>query len=841
MAKKRGIAFYRECCQPPLSQEALAKALGVSLNTISLWELNGVPKKANLLRLITFFVEQGVLTTYADAAHLWAEARGDKREPFPEPPELRALFDPRWKLPSDALPDHAPPPPGSLLLLRRNPLFMGREPLLLRIAQALNAPDATVAITGIAGIGKTQLATEFAHRYGALFPAGVFWISFADPNSVERTVADCYAHPSAALLPLSQRAERVLQTWHEPEPRLLIFDNCEDEDLLAQWRPAHGGSRVLLTSRRTRWNAALITARLPLPTFERSVSVGLLHAHLDAAGVAEVSAPAVDAVAQLLGDLPLALHLAGSYVAYRAPFFTLEQYLAELHAQSALDHPSLEGMGPSPTKHPQHLVQVLALAIAQLDPAQPVDAQASALLARAAHFAPGEPLLLELLLASANLRQDAAQPALKRLVGDLGLLEATASNTVRVHRLIAEFVRKSPHDPQVQADVERASLDLAQRFSDGGEAAPAGLLTHLRAVASAAQLRHDLGAVQLANALGWQLYLSRDFAASVEWLAWSRTTLQASAQPDPAMLCETLELLALAHQMYNEQTEQAEAYYSEALALCEQTYSPEHPRSADLANNLGYFIAFHRNDYDRAYHLLRHAVAVRRREYGLAQGNTARSLRNLGFAVFRQGRYRAAMRYLRLALRCFECAEGSFAIARAQTLMHMADVALACNDPRAEEYVSAMFDLREAERKAEDGEMAESYWYVARVALAQGNTAAATEAFTKAEQIYAQRAWPDHYVLARMRGDQARLALQQGNPAAAAAYIAQAQHHWEQISPDHADRAESYLITAYIALAQGDHAAARSHMLRAVAMREAVLGAEHPATRAARGNCSHFP
>nr|WP_169308097.1 helix-turn-helix transcriptional regulator [Oscillochloris trichoides] len=813
-----------------MSQKALAKALGVHSNTIYLWEHDNVPDPHELLRLITFFVEHGVLSSYADASDLWAEAR---REPFPEPPELRALFEPRWQLPSDALPDHTSLPPGLRLPMRRNPLFMGREPLLLRIAQALNAQDATVAITGIAGIGKTQLATEFAHRYGALFPAGVFWLSFADPNSVLAGVAACYAHPSAALLPLAQRAERVFQSWHEPEPRLLIFDNCEDEHLLARWRPSHGGSRILLTSRRTRWNAALVTAQVPLPTFERAVSVGLLHAHLHAAGVDEVSTPAVDTIAQLLGDLPLALHLAGSYLAYRAPFFTPEQYLAELHAQSALDHPSLEGMSPSPTKHPQHLSNVLALALAQLDPAQPVDAQAAALLARAAHFAPGEPLLLELLLASAGLSDSAAQPALKRLIGDLGLMEATSSNTVRVHRLIAEFIRNTPHEPQVVADVERASLDLAQRFSDGGEAAPAGLLTHLRAVASAAQPRHDLRAIQLANALGWLLYLSRDFAASIEWLTWSHTTLRAAAQPDAAMLCETLELLGLVHQMYNEQTEQAEAYYSEALAICEQTYSPEHPKSGDLANNLGYFIAFHRNDYDRAYRLLRQAVAVRRREHGLAQGNTARSLRNLGFALFKLGRYRAAMRYLRLALRCFECAEGSYAIARAQTLMHMADVALVCNDPRAEAYVSAMFDLRKAARNEGDGELGESYWYVGRVALAQGDTAGAAQAFAEAEKIYERRIWPDHYVLARMRGDQARLALQQGDPAAAAAYIEKAQYHWEQLSPDHVDRAESYLIASRVALAQGDHVTARNHMLRAVAMREAVLGAEHPATRAA--------
>ncbi|MEZ4659844.1 MAG: hypothetical protein R2911_19995 [Caldilineaceae bacterium] len=36
---------------------------------------------------------------------------------------------------------------------------------------------------------------------------------------------------------------------------LLVFDNCEDPALLAQWRPTSGGCCVLVTSRRGRWPA----------------------------------------------------------------------------------------------------------------------------------------------------------------------------------------------------------------------------------------------------------------------------------------------------------------------------------------------------------------------------------------------------------------------------------------------------------------------------------------------------------------------------------------------------------------------------------------------------------
>src|SRR5262245_14910762 len=64
--------------------------------------------------------------------------------------------------PLDSLPAPAPLPPGSRMPLARNPLFVGREADLLRLARALRGggtaaigPQAAVA-TGLGGLGKTQ-------------------------------------------------------------------------------------------------------------------------------------------------------------------------------------------------------------------------------------------------------------------------------------------------------------------------------------------------------------------------------------------------------------------------------------------------------------------------------------------------------------------------------------------------------------------------------------------------------------------------------------------------------------------------------------------------------------
>lgn len=284
-------------------------------------------------------------------------------------------------LPLKAIPNLAPLPSGSRMPLSRNPLFVGRKPDLAALARVLKGGETvaigqmeTVATTGLGGIGKTQLASEFVHRYGQYFAGGVFWLSFADPKAIPAEIAACGGtaaldlRPDFGDRPLEEQVHLVLAAWQEPTPRLLVFDNCEEPDLLTQWRPPTGGCRILITSRRADWEPALGVQVFPLDVLNRAESIALLREHQPDADDA-----VLDAIAAEVGNLPLALHLAGSYMARYRRVITPAQYLEQLRDPQLLQHRSLQGSGLSPTGHTQNVYRTIALSYDQLNPVAPVD------------------------------------------------------------------------------------------------------------------------------------------------------------------------------------------------------------------------------------------------------------------------------------------------------------------------------------------------------------------------------------------------------------------------------------------------------------------------------------
>lgn len=573
-------------------------------------------------------------------------------------------------LPLDLPPSPAPLPTGSRLPYARNPMFVGREDDLQQLARTLKAGDTAAigqiaAATGLGGIGKTQLAVEFAHRYGPYFVGGVFWIGMANAESVPVEIAQCGGvgaldlRPDFANLKLDDQVALVLSAWQNALPRLLIFDNCEDPALLAQWRPPSGGSCVLVTSRRAEWEPALNIRTLSLDTLTRSESLTLLRQFRPGAAESDL-----DAIAAELGDLPLALHLAGSYLARYKQAITPQSFLAELRGPKLLEHPALTGKGAeySPTAHEHNVARTFALSYDRLNPDDAMDALARRALARAACLAPGELIPRSLLALTLELGDDKestlqVEDALLRLT-DMGLLEAEDDGALRLHRLLARFVQLAGVEGEDIDTVEEALLGEANRINQSGYPAP--LLAwqlHLAHVAEQADKRKSEPAGTLFNELGYHLWMISDYVRA-------RTVYERALQIDEAVfgsddpnVARDVNNLGLVLEDLGDYASAGTAYLR-ALRIYENALGPEHPNVAIAVNNIGCVLQV-LGDYKGARAAYTRALQLDEAAFGLEHPNVARDFNSLGNVLGILGDHAGARAALERALHIWEHSRGS--------------------------------------------------------------------------------------------------------------------------------------------------------------------------------------
>jgi len=182
--------------------------------------------------------------------------------------------------------------------------FVGREDLLAVVDGELSSPSrlALVALDGMGGVGKTSLAVEYAHRWVERFDV-VWWVPSERAELVEQRLAEL-AEPLGLKPGLDADAVwsalRAVSSW------LVVFDNVEEIAAVERFQPS-GGGRVLVTSRRRA--ARRLGSSVTVTPFDRDASVRLL-----AARVPNIDRAAAGRVAELVGDLPLAVETAAGYL-----------------------------------------------------------------------------------------------------------------------------------------------------------------------------------------------------------------------------------------------------------------------------------------------------------------------------------------------------------------------------------------------------------------------------------------------------------------------------------------------------------------------------------------------
>ena len=356
--------------------------------------------------------------------------------------------------------------------------FTGRDELLTQLDAALNQHHAgviTQAVSGLGGVGKTQLAAAYVAAHHDEFEVAA-WIRAEDGGIADLAdLAVALALPVAGRTP-PERATDVLAFLSSTDRRwLLVLDNVPGPQALTRL-PASGYGRILVTSRHRGGYGAFGT-ELPVDVFDPTTAQEFL---LSRSGRTGAEAANANAVAAALGYLPLALTHAGAYCAAGSglPF---ADYLALLE-----DLPSQDLFDTNPEIFYQHTVA--ATWNTSITAAQAQAPLARRALEMAAFLAPEaipRPFFTVLSAESALGRKQVADAlaALHRYS-----LAAIADNGATVHRLLQKVIRDQLADSGQRVAVSHALSAIEQAIPQDPDLPAAWpqwqeLLLHITAIA----------------------------------------------------------------------------------------------------------------------------------------------------------------------------------------------------------------------------------------------------------------------------------------------------------------------------------------------------------------------
>ncbi|MBA2286452.1 MAG: helix-turn-helix transcriptional regulator [Ktedonobacteraceae bacterium] len=567
-----------------ISQEALAEALNVSARSIRRWEQDqSTPQAVARERLCHFF-----------GLDSWSLLGAVSVE------EAAPVTSSLWQVP-----------------LPRNPFFTGRQELLRTLHEKLRREHSMAltqswAISGLGGIGKTQIALEYAYQYRYDYTA-IFWVSAATQDTLltgllalgERLKVlekDERDHQRAILMVKQWLAAH--QDW------LLILDNADDVSIARDVLPPEHAGHVLLTTRAQALGS--VAQRIEVETMGMAEgALFLLHrarllaleASLD--HVLPDQRAAAEAIVTEMDFLPLALDQAGAYIDEVG--CSLLVYL-ELYRAHRVE--LLRRRGHVPGDHPESVFTTWSLNFQRIEQA---NAAAGELLRLCAFLDPdaiAEELLSEgsaalgPLLCHTAADALALNEAIKELRTFSLVQRDPEARVLRIHRLVQAVLRDAMGGEERRRWAERAVRATSMVFPENAE---------------------------IANRLRCQRYLPHAQACSV------------LIQEHAFVFAEAAWLLQrTANYLYEVALyKQAEPLYQQALHIWEQTLGPEHPDAVCSLNGLATLYRI-QGKYARAEALFQQAIRLREQALGSEHPDVAHPLRELGVLYLQQGKYEQA-------------------------------------------------------------------------------------------------------------------------------------------------------------------------------------------------------
>jgi len=514
--------------------------------------------------------------------------------------------------------------------------FTGREKELDLLEQALGVADRAVitqAITGLGGVGKSQLAARYVHRHSEEYDV-VAWIRAEDGGIADLAQLAAKLGERVEGLSPGERAQRALDWLGDSDQRwLLVLDNVASAEQLARWQLRPGSGRVLVTSRDR--GLRQFGQVLAVDVFDEDTATAYLTGRAGRPG----DERAARELAAALGGLPLALSHAAAYCESGTSFADYLALLGELPAYELFDsRPELSY------------------------------AQTVASTWRASFEAAGShaPLATDVLEMAAHLGSEAIPKSLfgvlvdtdagtdrKRLADAINALArfslAVVDNeTISVHRLLQKTVRDDATARDDQTAALRSLVAIDDAFPDD-VSLPADwplceqLLPHALALADALSQPGDAGPrlISLLNRSCLYLIVAEPGGRG---LATARTVLRHAERvlgvEHPHTLATRNHLATASRQ--TGRSDEAIALFESLIAVREQILGAAHPDTLITRNDLAYtYQAVGRSD--EAIAIFEALLADRRRILGAEHPDTLTTRHNLALAYGKAGRSEEAI------------------------------------------------------------------------------------------------------------------------------------------------------------------------------------------------------
>ncbi len=713
-------------------------------------------------------------------------------------------------------PDSIPPLPTWNVPYRRNPFFTGREEILAHLYTALRSSKAaaltqTHAISGLGGIGKTQIAVEYAYRYRNHYQA-IFWI-----NASTRDALNADFVMLAALLGLPEQYEqdqdivtRAVKRWLTTHTRwLLILDNVDNLEMIVDFLPVHGTGDVLLTTRLQALGTVAQSIEVEKMGQDEGVTFLLRRTKVIVPGAsldqaAKESQARATEIFFALDGLPLALDQAGAYI--EETRCGLSQYL-DLYGTRRKE--LLLRRGRLPVDHPEPVAATWSLSFQQVEQ----ESLAAADLLRLLAFLYPEAIPEEIIITGAvelgpTLHSIASDPlkvneAIELLLRYSLIRRTPEVKSLSIHRLVQAVLKDGMNKDTQRLWAERTIRAVNRAFPD----------------------------VELQTWERCQRCLPHAYICA------TYIEEHGLAFPEAARLFNEAATYLVEYGRY----QQAESLLLTTLAVRQQILEANHPDTARTLNDLGE-LYLNQGKYQEAETLLQEALAIRQQALGEAHPDVAQTLHNLANLYRAQGAYVKAEPFYLQALHIRETTVGIDSSLVARSYYSLAKLYHSLEKHQeAEKLCKQALHIQEQRLGSNHPRIASTLNMLAKIYQGQHKLDQAKEMNLRALWIRENTSGADHPHVATIANSLVEIYHAEGRYREAEPLIARSLRiHEQSLGLEHPFMAYSLSNLAENCFLQGDYVQAESHYKKALAIREQHLGYDHPRTASTYDNLARL-